>query len=259
MPRCASVALVVPVRFVAILCKLIYPEAMDTNAPPVLPKSGPPSPPVEGPPSPRKSRTLLYVFLALFMAAGGGVVLFVGGGALFMLTAKDVPVTVANKEAVLDIADVALWLDGFSPDSSKESLKKTKYLDKSYEIEYVYDDSLNADAPYLVCSTTLEPSFSDARISYSAMKAGFGLGFSGEPGVKRVPRNDLFRWGDKSEFSLLEADGLSFGNFFVGRKGKRVYMITYLECFSTIPWRFAIFWAKNCAHWRDSPLPEFSL
>ena len=54
----------------------------------------------------------------------------------------------------------------------------------------------------------------------------FGLGFSGEPGVKRVPRNDLFRWGDKSEFSLLEADGLSFGNLFVGRKGKRVYMIT---------------------------------
>jgi len=259
MSRCASVALVVPARFVAILCKLIYPEAMDTNAPPVLPTSGPPSPPVEGPPSQRKSRTLLYVFLALFMAAGGGVVLFVGGGALFMLTAKEVPVTVADKEAVLDIADVALWLDGFSPDSSKESLKKTKYLDKSYEIEYVYDDSLNADAPYLVCSTTLEPSFSDARISYSAMKAGFGLGFSGEPGVKRVPRNDLFRWGDKSEFSLLEADGLSFGNFFVGRKGKRVYMITYLECFSTIPWRFAIFWAKNCAHWRDSPLPEFSL
>ncbi len=56
------------------------------------------------------------------------MVLFVGGGALFMLTAKEVPVSVADKEAVLDIADVALWLDGFSPDSSKESLKKTKSL-----------------------------------------------------------------------------------------------------------------------------------
>ena len=104
MSRCASVPLVVPARFVAILCKLIYPEAMDTNAPPVLPTSGPPYPPVEGPPSQRKSRTLLYVFLALFMAAGGGVVLFVGGGALFMLTAKEVPVTVADKEAVLDLS-----------------------------------------------------------------------------------------------------------------------------------------------------------
>lgn len=235
MSRCASVPLVVPARFVAILCKLIYPEAMDTNAPPVLPTSGPPSPPVEGPPSQRKSRTLLYVFLALFMAAGGGVVLFVGGGALFMLTAKEVPVTVADKEAVLDIADVALWLDGFSPDSSKESLKKTKYLDKSYAIEYVYDDSLNDEAPYLMCSISVEPATSDARISYESVKVGFGLGFSGEPGVKRVARNDLFRWGDKSEFSLLEADGLSFGNLFVGRKGKRVYMITVSGVFFDDP------------------------
>ena len=41
-----------------------------------------------------------------------------------------------------------------------------------------------------------------------------------------MARNDLFRWGDDSEFSLLKANGLSFGNVFVGRKGKRVYMIT---------------------------------
>ena len=77
-----------------------------------------------------------------------------------------------------------------------------------------------------MCSITVEPSISDARISYTAVKAGFSLGFSGEPGVKRVKRNDLFRWGDASEFSLLKASGLSFGNVFVGRKGKRVYMIT---------------------------------
>ncbi len=235
MPRCASVALVVKACFVASLCKLIYPEAMDTDVPPVLPTSGPPSPPVEGSPTQRKSRTLLYVFLGLFLAAGGGVVLFVGGGALFMLTAKEVPVTVADKEVVLGIEDVDLWLDGFSPDSSKESLKKTKCLDKSDDIEYEYDDSLDDDAPYLMCSITVEPSISDARISYTAVKTGLSLGFCGEPGVKRVPRNDLFRWGDKSEFSLLKADGLSFGNLFVGRKGKRVYMITLSGVFFDDP------------------------
>ena len=178
------------------------------------------------PPPKQKSRTVLYVILGLFLSFGGVVVLIVGGGAFFLLTAKDVPVTTADREAVLDISDVALWIDDFSPDSSKESLKKTKYIDKSYEIEYEYDDSLNDDAPYLMCSITVEPSISDARISYTAVKAGFSLGFSGEPGVKRVARNDLFRWGDDSEFSLLKASGLSFGNLFVGRKGKRVYMIT---------------------------------
>ena len=166
------------------------------------------------------------MILGLFLSIGGVVVLIVGGGAFFLLTAKDVPVTTADREAVLDITDVALLIDDFSPDTSKESLKKTKYLDKSYEIEYEYSDSLNTDAPYLMCSITVEPSISDARISYTAVKAGFSLGFSGEPGVNRVPRNDLFRWGDKSEFSLLQASGLSSGNVFVGRKGKRVYMIT---------------------------------
>ena len=178
------------------------------------------------PPPKRKSRTVLYLILGLFLSIGGVVVLIVGGGAFFLLTAKDVPVTSADREAVLDISDVALWMDDFSPDSSKESLKKTKYIDKSYDIEYEYDDSLNDDAPYLMCSITVEPSISDARFSYTAMKAGFSLGFSGEPGVKRVGRNDLFRWGDDSEFSLLKASGLSFGNVFVGHKGKRVFMIT---------------------------------
>ena len=199
---------------------------MDSDAPPVL--ATPESPPPAGvsPPTKQKSRTALYVILGLFLAVGGVVVLIVGGGAFFLLTAKDIPVTSADREAVLDITDVALWIDDFSPDTSRESLKKTKYLDKSYEIEYEYDDSLNDDAPYLLCSITVEPSISDARISYTAVKAGFSLGFSGEPGVKRVARNDLFRWGDDSEFSLLKASGLSFGNVFVGRKGKRVYMIT---------------------------------
>ncbi|MDP7010244.1 MAG: hypothetical protein QF685_02600 [Verrucomicrobiota bacterium] len=199
---------------------------MDSEAPPVLPtpESLPPS--GVSPPPKRKSPTALYVILGLLLSVVGVVVVFVGGGALFLLTAKDAPVTVADRDAVLRISDVALWIDGFSPDPSKEFLKKTRFLDKSYDIEYEYDDSLNNDAPYLLCSITVEPSLSDARISYAAMKTGFGLGFSAEPGVKRSLRNDLFRWGDKSEFSILEADGLSFGNLFVGRKGRRVFMIT---------------------------------
>ena len=226
MPRCASVVPTVKACFVASLCMLIYPAVMNSDAPPILPPSESLPLPGMSPPQKRNSRTALYVILGLLLSVGGVVVVFVGGGAFFLLTAKDAPVTVADREAVLGITDVALWIDDFLPDTSKESLKKTRFLDKSYDIEYEYDDLLNNDAPYLLCSITIEPSLSDARISYAAMKAGFGLGFSGEPGVKRALRNDLFRWGDKSEFSLLEADGRSFGNLFVGRKGKRVYMIT---------------------------------
>ena len=166
------------------------------------------------------------MILGLFLSIGSVVVLIVGGGAFFLLTATDVPGTTADRGAVLGITDVALWIDDFSPDTSKESLKKTKYIDKSYDIEFEYADSLNDDAPYLICSITVEPSISDARIAYTAVKAGFSLGFSGAQDVKRVACNVLFRWGDDSEFSLLKASGLSFGNVFVGSKGKRVFMIT---------------------------------
>ena len=107
---------------------------MDSDAPPVLPASESP-PPGMSSPSKRNSQTFLYVILGLFLSIGSVVVLIVGGGAFFLLTAKDIPVTTADREAVLDITDVALWIDDFSPDTSKESLKKTKYIDKSYDIE----------------------------------------------------------------------------------------------------------------------------
>ena len=47
---------------------------------------------------------------------------------IFYSEAMDMPVTVADREAVLGITDVALWIDDFSPDTSKESLKKTSGL-----------------------------------------------------------------------------------------------------------------------------------
>ena len=87
---------------------------MDSDVPPVLPSPESPPPSGVSPPTKRKSRTALYVILGLFLAVGGVVVLIVGGGAFFLLTAKDVPVTTADREAVLDITDVALWIDAFS-------------------------------------------------------------------------------------------------------------------------------------------------
>jgi hypothetical protein len=47
---------------------------------------------------------------------------------------------------------------------------------------------------------------------------------SGE--TKLVTRNDLFSWGDESEFSLWQTEsGDVFGNYFSGRKGKKVVLI----------------------------------
>ena len=125
-----------------------------------------------------------------------------------------------DKEAILQIDELAIWIENFSPDSSKESLKKTKDFDNSYNIEYEYDDSLNENAPYLYYDISAQPTKSDAVIYGSGLKIGASIGY-GYGDAKEIPRNDLFGWGDESKFCLLQTeDGTTFGNSFFARKGK---------------------------------------
>ena len=110
------------------------------------------------PPAPRKSRTWLFVVLSL----AGAALLVVGAGALFVLTAKEQPLSANDKAALLTVEDVALWMEDFTPDISLESFSKKKYLDGSYEIDYEFDDPSNEAAPYVMCSIAVEPKASDA-------------------------------------------------------------------------------------------------
>jgi len=191
---------------------------MDSEMPPVLP--------LASPPAPRKSRSWLFIVLSLAGAAVLGFLLVVGAGALFVLTAKEQPLSANDKSALLTVEDVALWVEGFSPNLSLESFSKKKYLDGSYDIDYEFDDPSEESAPYVMCSIAMEPKASDALISYKAMQAGLHIGFGAEEGVEQVERNDLFQWGDSSKFCLLEAEGVPVGVVFSARKETRVFLIS---------------------------------
>ena len=192
---------------------------MDLGMPPVLPPSSPPAP--------RKSRTWLFIVLSL----AGAAVLVVGAGALFVLTAKEQPLSAKDKAALLTVEDVAMWMKDFSPNKSLESFSKKKCLDGSYEIEYEFDDPTNEDAPYVMCSIAMEPKASDALISYRAMQAGLNIGFGAEEGVEQAERNDLFQWGDSSKFCLLETEGVPVGVVFSARKETRVFLISISDVY----------------------------
>jgi len=194
---------------------------MDSEMPPVLPPASPPGSPV-----PRKSRTWLVIVLGLIGAALLGVLMVVGSGALFVLTAKEQPLSAKDKAALLTIEDVALWMEDFSPDKSLESFSKKKYLDGSYEIDYEFDDPANEEAPYVMCSIAVEPKVSDSLISYKAMHAGLNIGFAAEGEVELEERNSLFQWGDASKFSLIMSEGAPVGMVFSARKEKRVFLIS---------------------------------
>jgi hypothetical protein len=177
----------------------------------------------------------LVVVLGLAGAVVLGLLLVVGTGSLFVLTAKDQPLTAKDKAALLTIEDVALWAGEFSPDKSLESFSKKRYLDGSYEIDYEFEDPADEDAPYVMCSIAVESKISDALIAYKAMQAGINIGFAAEEEVGLEERNSLFQWGDASKFSLIMAGGVPVGIVFSARKDIRVFLISVSGIYSDDP------------------------
>lgn len=197
---------------------------MKSDVPPVLPLHA-------HPPGPPKSRTGLYLVLGLMGAALLGLLFVLGGGALFIFTAKDEALSSDDRSALMTVSILSEWMEGFEPDLSKETVVKQRYLDRSYDMEYEFDDPDNPDAPYVSCSVTVEPNSSDALISYKGVQLGLNIGFNSQCGTSQMERNDLFRWGDQSSFHVLYVHGAPIGNSFTAIKGKRVFMMTFSGVF----------------------------
>jgi hypothetical protein len=167
---------------------------------------------------------LIAIPLALFLLVGATVAF----GILYVWTAKAVPVTQADRGRVLDIRALAEWMEDFTPDPTRESIRKERYIDRSWELEYEYDDPSEA-APYLTCSVGWEPKVSDAVTGYLMMWHGgtAALRFGADTPLTVVERNDLFRWGDQSRFGILTRNGNPVGNVFMARHGKTVFYVLF--------------------------------
>jgi hypothetical protein len=145
-------------------------------------------------------------------------------GALFNLTGTSVALADGERELVLDITHLTGWIPDYSPNRAAETVQKTRYIDDSFEIEYVYAIPEDDGAPYLSYSVTFEPSETDASTTYVSLWGGTRVAFYAFGGtqVEVQEKNEIFRWGDESRFGLLLTEGRPFGNVFVAKKGKRV-------------------------------------
>lgn len=170
---------------------------------------------------PRPWLWILILIPAALVASVGAVV---GLGVLFNLSGTNVAVAAGERELVLDISHLKGWMDGYTPDPAGETLQKTRYIDDSFEIDYVYDVPEDDNAPYLSYSVTFEPSETDASTTYVSLWGGTKVAFYvlGEVQVEVQEKNEIFHWGDDSRFGLLLAEGQPFGNVFVAKQGKRV-------------------------------------
>jgi len=185
-----------------------------------------PPPEFEYGPTPQRKRSRLPWILLLAIPLGlVALIAFVAGiGALYVFTATEQEVTAEERRLIVDAEALAGLVKCFVPDPSRETITKRRYLDRSYEIEYEYDDPNDDYAPYLYCCVTVERKQSDAITSYVAAWQTSRLGMVWRPGaeVEVVERNSLFRRGDTSRFAVVKAGGEPCGCLFVARKERIV-------------------------------------
>ncbi len=187
--------------------------------------SFPPISAYSDPAPPRRKRSTAFWLWVLIPAGVLMVVLLIGGvGALFVLTATAEHVTAEDRQLIVDARALAEYTEDFTPNPKNETITRSRYIDRSYDIEYEYDDPGNDNEPYLHCCVTVERKRSDALTTYLAAWQGSRLGMTwgADAEVEVVERNDLFRWGDQSKFAVFFVDGKPGGNIFVARKGNVV-------------------------------------
>ena len=150
-----------------------------------------------------------------------------GTGALLYgcLVGVDVEPHPGDRELVVTIEDVTAGME-FTKDPTKESLKRTWYIDGSVDVAYEYNGAEGKLPVYVSSQASRNTSSQDATNEYLGMKLGASAVFRvmGE-NVTETQRDDLLKWGDDSSSVLLSVPGGHVGNCFVARKGDKVFML----------------------------------
>lgn len=182
-----------------------------------------PSPMPPAPAAPRKKSSALWIILPILCAIPVLLLLLLGGlGYLYSKGGKQLAATAQDRALVVDAAALAARAPGLAVDPKKEQLKKEKDAFGVVTVSYEYEGQ---PALYVKSSASFDRTASDAKTSYGAARLGLQGYLAATGKLQTVARRDLLEWGDESESSLLVRNGKPLGNFFIARKGGRVFML----------------------------------
>lgn len=197
-----------------------------------------PQPPIpshwarQGPPPPSPGRGWIW---KLVLLVGGGVFLSCVGLCLvsyvLYVRESEEPVNETDKSLVITAEDLAERTEDLEVYPKLAKFTKTRTLDGCQELVYEYESPDQAESTlYVKYSFTIEPSVSDARLTYHAEATGFdlGLGLFSESEIVLEKRNELWRYGDESDCVLLTKNGKPIGNLFSGRRGRKYFSLVII-------------------------------
>ena len=113
-----------------------------------------------------------------------------------MFTPSEEAATSVERGLVVDIRAVAAQIDDYTPDASRETILRHRYLDGSFDIDYTYCRA-DEDGLYMNCTLSLEPTAAQAE---TLARRLWGLKsqrrelFGGRD-VQLVERNDIYSLG----------------------------------------------------------------
>ena len=123
--------------------------------------------------------------------------------------------------------------DGYA---EREKLRRERRSDGSLSIEYEFQTA-DGEPPFVYSNARIFSSPTGACLSFSADNLGLRLS-SLEP----TDRNDLFRYGERSRFALVERDGTPVGNVFSMCRSRTSLLVMFVGIYfdDTDSWRALI-------------------
>ena len=117
-----------------------------------------------------------------------------------------------------------------------EQLRRERQPDGSLSIEYEFETP-EGDPPFVYSRARIFSSPSAACLSFSADNLGLRLS-SLEP----TDRNDLYQYGEKSRFALVESQAKPVGNIFAMCHSRTTLLVMFVGIYfdDTDPWRALI-------------------
>ena len=166
---------------------------------------------------------IVLIVLGVLMLPVLAIVAVLVMGFAFTAGADEIEPSAADRAAILNV-DVINECWGHDGDPALETLTKLRYPDGTLGIAYEFED----DDLYLYTSIDVERTTRDARATYAGMSAFSQLGLLGaDDGLEFEKRNELFSWGDKSQFWVIEYEGEECGYVAAALRGTHILYVTW--------------------------------
>jgi hypothetical protein len=175
-------------------------------------------------PPPRKGKgcwVALAVVGGLGLLALLAAVALIGLGVFFALASKELPAGPEERAALLTVDAFAELFD-HEPWEEAESLSLTRWPDRSYWLEYEYDDG----DLWLYASIDLERNPRDARGTNVSNQLMEGIVFPASGADKGPPGPDL-GWGHGASSWTYVEDGETVGHGFAAAQGNTALVVAW--------------------------------